>query len=45
MTALVLAAAGLSLIAGVTYLICRPARRRTPHWPDSRLADRTYPLA
>lgn len=45
MTALPLAVVGLIAIVALAWLVCRPARRRTPHHAAGPLARRTYPLA
>lgn len=45
LTALILAAAGLTAIAATAYAVCRPAIRHTSHHTSGPLAGRTYPLA
>jgi hypothetical protein len=45
MTAIVLATAGITLLATGWWLLVRPAIRHRPHHAGTPLADRTYPLA
>ncbi len=44
MTALPLAVVGLIAIVALAWLVCRPARRRTPHHVTGPLAGRPNPL-
>lgn len=45
MPVLILAAAGLALLAAVAWRVCRSGRVRHPHHAAGPLASRTYPLA